>query len=211
MKINHVTKRMVHTSPCRRPAGRRTMSIALAVLCAGWLGSSSSAQELAASDPLEDIAAEMRTVVGRLSKLATDNPTQKNQKEVINKLDTLIAELEKECEKCKGSMSRPNPTKPAGDSNIKSGPGGMGKLHAARNEGDRWGELPAHERDRILQSMNDGFPAHYQSILETYFKRLAEEKPAEDTSPPKTSKKSSESEKSSEKTPEKSNSNLEKK
>jgi len=137
-------------------------------------------QDLAEPDPLEEITAEMRVVVGRLSKLTTNKPTQETQIEVIDKLDILIAALEKECEQCKGAMASANPTKPANDSTVKSGPGGMGKLHAARQDGDRWGELPAHERDRILQSMNDGFPAHYQTILETYFRRVAEEKPADE-------------------------------
>jgi hypothetical protein len=147
-------------------------------------------QDLAEPDPLEEITAEMRVVVGRLSKLTTNKPTQETQKEVIDKLDILIAALEKECEQCKGARASANPSKPAADSNVKSGPGGMGKLHAARQDGDRWGELPAHERDRILQSMNDGFPAHYQTILETYFRRVAEEKPADEAAPKAGSKSS---------------------
>jgi hypothetical protein len=62
----------------------------------------------------------------------------------------------------------------------------MGKLHATRESSKQWGELPAHERDRILQSMTEGFPAHYQAVLEEYFKRLADEKPPQpdDQSPP---------------------------
>ena len=54
----------------------------------------------------------------------------------------------------------------------------MGDLLAARKEGKDWGELPPHERDRILQSMTEGFPPHYQRILERYYKRLAQETPA---------------------------------
>jgi hypothetical protein len=38
--------------------------------------------------------------------------------------------------------------------------------------------LPPHQRDRIVQSLTEGFPAHYQKILERYYKRLAEETPA---------------------------------
>ena len=34
--------------------------------------------------------------------------------------------------------------------------------------------------DRILQSLTEGFPAHYQSILEAYYKRLAVERPTAD-------------------------------
>src|SRR5262249_43458322 len=68
-------------------------------------------------------------------------------------------------------------------SNIMSGPGGMGDLMSVRDQGNRWGDLPAHERDRILQSLTEGFPPHYQAILEAYYKRLATEKPTEATEP----------------------------
>lgn len=139
--------------------------------------SASQAQEEPAVDPIFEISIEMHSVVGKLTKLATDQPTQQTQKEVVDKLDALIAQLEKECEACKGSKAGANPTKPLADSMIKSGPGGIGKLHSARDQGDKWGELPPHERDRILQSLTDGFPAHYQNILERYYKRLADEKP----------------------------------
>lgn len=135
------------------------------------------AQEEPAVDPIFEISIDMHSVVGKLTKLSTDQPTQETQKEVITKLDALIAQLEKECEACKGSKSGANPSKPAADSVIKGGPGGIGKLHSARDQGDKWGELPPHERDRILQSLTDGFPAHYQNILERYYKRLADEKP----------------------------------
>ncbi len=65
-------------------------------------------------------------------------------------------------------------------SNVRTGPGGMGDLHGTRDQGDRWGQLPPHERDRILQSLTEGFPPHYQAILEAYYKRLAIEKRADD-------------------------------
>jgi len=55
----------------------------------------------------------------------------------------------------------------------------MGDLHAAQQQGKKWGELPPHERDRITQSINEGFPAHYQRILERYYRRLATEEPVQ--------------------------------
>jgi len=127
-------------------------------------------------DPLGDVALDMHSVVKKLTKLNTGKPTQETQKEVVAKLDKLIEELEKQCANCQGGQKGPNPSRPLQDSMIKNGPGGSGKLHASRDDGKNWGELPPHERDRILQSMTDGFPAHYQGILERYYKRLAEEK-----------------------------------
>lgn len=129
-------------------------------------------------DPISDIALEMNVVVAKLAKRATGKPTQTKQEEVIAKLDALIEMLEKECEKCKsGGASGAFPTKPLNDSVLMGGPGGIGDLHAARKRGKKWGELPPHERDRIVQSLTDGFPVHYQIILERYYRRLANEEP----------------------------------
>jgi hypothetical protein len=141
------------------------------------LAADEQAQEKPA-DPLGDIVADMKVATHWLAKLATDTTTQEPQKDAVVRLDALITELEQECDKCRGARSSANPTKPLRDSIVKSGPGGMGKLHAANDEGKHWAELPPHERERILQSMTEGFPAQYQNVLEAYFKHLAEEKPA---------------------------------
>ncbi len=149
-------------------------------LAAALLAAASStvgAQELGA-DPLGEIALEMDRVVIDLSGHATGKRTQKKQQEIVGKLDVLIARLEEEAQSS-GGASGSNPTRPLADSQIIGGPGGIGDLHAARKTGKQWGELPPHQRDRIVQSLTEGFPAHYQKILERYYKRLAEEAPAE--------------------------------
>jgi hypothetical protein len=150
----------------------------VACLCAGTSAFAQELEDYAASGPIGEIARDMTGVVKKLSTDVTGKPTQESQREIIAKLDKLIAELEKECQACKGGASGNNPTKPLADSVIMGGPGGIGDLHAPRPSGKQWGELPPHQRDRILQSMNEGFPAHYQRILERYYKRLAEETPA---------------------------------
>lgn len=154
-------------------------------------GAWAAAQELPEYDALRDIADHMHSAASLLAQTTTGPPTQDVQKEVVRKLDVLIAELEKECENCRGGAAGANPTRPLGDSVVKSGPGGSGELHGARKDGKQWGELPPHERDRILQSLSDGFPPHYQRILERYYRRLADEKPAGepgDAAPPKKEK-----------------------
>jgi hypothetical protein len=140
---------------------------------------SARAQEDATGTPLEDITHDMKVAANHLSKKTTAKPAQLSQEEAVAKLDKLIADLEKERQSM-GSGANPNPTRPATASTVRSGPGGMGDLHGTRDQGDRWGELPPHERDRILQSLTEGFPPHYQAILEAYYKRLAVEKRAED-------------------------------
>jgi len=142
----------------------------------GYAGAPAAAQE-ETDDAAMQIVGKMQVAVGKLKKLDTGKPTQTTQKQIVDSLDGLIAQLEKERE----GMGRRGPRagRPAPQSTIGSGPGGMGNLHAARQEGKDWGELPEHERDRILQSMTEGFPAHYQRILERYYKRLAQEAPVE--------------------------------
>jgi len=62
------------------------------------------------------------------------------------------------------------------DSKIKSGTGGIGTLVDPAESGKDWGKLSSRERDRIIQSMSEGFPPEYRTVLERYYRRLAEEK-----------------------------------
>jgi hypothetical protein len=140
----------------------------------------------AGGNHIADIAGDMTLVVGDLAKLATGKPTQDKQDQIVKKLDDLISQLEQECEACRAAgRSGRNPTRPLGDSVIVGGPGGIGNLHAPKPEGKKWAELPPKERERILQSQTEGFPPHYQRILERYYRRVAEERPATETDKPK--------------------------
>jgi hypothetical protein len=103
---------------------------------------------------------------------------QGEQKQIINDLDALIASLEKQCENCKGALKRNNPNRGMDDSRISRGTGGIGTLVNPGEEGKDWSKLSPRERDRILQSMSEGFPPEYRTVLERYYKRLAEEKKA---------------------------------
>lgn len=142
-----------------------------------FLVSSSAFGQQGDSDPIGALALDMEEVVLDLAAMTTGEPTQETQKQIVGKLDKIIEELEREQESMRGGASGNNPMRPMQDSQITGGPGGIGDLHAARRDGKQWAELPPHERDRILQSMSEGFPAHYQKILERYYKRLAEEQP----------------------------------
>ena len=152
-------------------------ALALAVLACGLAGPRAWSQEEDGMEPLDPVIADMQVAGGRLAKLLTDKPTRQKQKDAIDKLDALITLLEERRRQGQGA-SGANPDKPAEDSIIKAGPGGSGPLHDANRKGRSWGQLPAHKREQILQSMTEGFPAHYQQLLERYYRRLAEEKPA---------------------------------
>jgi hypothetical protein len=141
------------------------------------LAPAARAQEEEEADPLGGVIVDMQVAGGRLSKLLTDKPTRQKQRDAVDKLDALILLLEKRRQQGGGQVNA-NPDKPADESTIRFGPGGSGPLHDANRNGRGWGQLPAHKREQILQSMNEGFPPHYQQLLERYYRRLAEEKPA---------------------------------
>ncbi len=127
-------------------------------------------------DPLGEVVVDMQVAGGRLAKLLTDKPTQRKQEDAVAKLDSLIELLERR--RRQSGAGGGNSDEPLDDSRIVSGPGGSGPLHAPRRNGAMWGELPAHKRQEILQSMTEGFPAHYRQILERYYRHLADESPA---------------------------------
>ena len=40
---------------------------------------------------------------------------------------------------------------------------------------DKWGELPAREREEALQFLRERFPARYKELIERYYRALAEQ------------------------------------
>jgi hypothetical protein len=131
----------------------------------------------ASGDPIGPIAAQMKDVAGDLTALKTDAPVQTKQKNVVAALDTVIKELEQQC-RGSGGGGNPNPTKPMNRSILAKGPGGSGPLHDAAAGTRVWGQLPPKEREQILQSKTEGFPAGYESVLANYYSRLAQEQVA---------------------------------
>jgi hypothetical protein len=131
-----------------------------------------------AQSTMADISVKMTGVAGDLAKPDTGRPVQDRQKVILRDLDELIASLEQECEACRNGRKRLNPRTGAPDSMISSGPGGVGTLVDPRQSEKDWAKLSSRERDRILQSMSEGFPPEYRQVLERYYRRLAEEKTA---------------------------------
>jgi hypothetical protein len=121
------------------------------------------------------ISQKMTVVTDDLAKKETGAPVQKQQQVIVRDLDELIAALEKESER-RGKRSSNRPLRPMLDSEIKEGPGGIGDLVDPRESEKDWAKLSGKERDRIIQSMSEGFPPEYRTVLERYYRRLAEEK-----------------------------------
>jgi hypothetical protein len=149
-------------------------------LMSGLLQSSVQAEPtdaLPGADPTAaSIATKMSGVTDELNRNVTGKPVQTEQKAIVRDLDQLIASLEKQCQNCRNGIKRNKPTRGMDDSKISGGTGGIGTLLNPSDLGKDWGKLSDRERDRILQSMSEGFPPEYRTVLERYYRRLAEEK-----------------------------------
>jgi hypothetical protein len=124
-------------------------------------------------DPFKHIGADMSLCHDRLAEFKTDQPVQQRQDQVVERLNTVIAMLEKECSG--GAGGGANPTKPLGRSLIAKGPGGQGDMHDPKQGEKRWADLPPKQREQILQSKTEGFPPGFEAVLQSYYERLAQE------------------------------------
>lgn len=156
-----------------RNASRIVVAIGLAACLLG-LGARADAQ----SAQMAAITTKMTGVTADLAKPDTGPPVQERQKVIVRDLDALIASLEAELEAGRGGRKRNDPRAGMADSMISSGTGGVGSLVDPRESQKDWAKLSGRERDRILQSMSEGFPPEYRQVLERYYRRLAEEKSA---------------------------------
>jgi len=134
-----------------------------------------------APKPVSSISEEMTGVAGDLAKTQTGEPVQTQEKTIVHDLDVLIADLEKQCANAKGGIKMNKPMTGMKDSMIRKGTGGIGDLNDPSASNKDWAKLSGRERDRILQSMSEGFPPEYRTVLERYYRRLADEKAAPGT------------------------------
>jgi hypothetical protein len=132
------------------------------------------------TDPLAPLAAQMKDVVTDLDVYQTDAPVQTEQKQVVAGFDALIAQLEKQKSGSGGGSSSANPTSPMAKSVLAGGPGGSGPLHDPAAGTRVWGQLPPKEREQILQSQTEGFPPGYESVLASYYNKLAQQQSSGD-------------------------------
>jgi hypothetical protein len=133
-------------------------------------------------DPLKYIHGDMTESQGDLSKLQTGKPVQKVQDQAVARLDAVIKLLDQQCNGSAGS--NPNPTKPLNKTIIAKGPGGQGEMHDPKAGDKQWASLPPKQREQILQSQTQGFPPGFESILQSYYERLAQEQVDDATAAP---------------------------
>jgi len=129
---------------------------------------------------------------GRRLQLARGGPvTQKIQKDIVNRLDELIKELENKqnkpgnsnggsCPDGSGGSSGPssggaNPSSPMKDSQIATN-GGPGAIDAKKFKRivEKWGGMPERERRAYVQEMTQGLSDKHRQAIYNYFKRLSD-------------------------------------
>lgn len=153
-------------------------------------------------DPLLLLARRMREIEARIAQADCGPDTQQVQKQVLADLDALIRQARCSGGACPSSgQAKPGGTQPR-DGGKPSGQkpgggkpngGGAGKPASggsqAKQPGPKrpdmvqmrvllkelWGELPARQREQMLQLPVDEFLPEYEGMIEDYFERLLEE------------------------------------
>ena len=131
-------------------------------------------------ESLDEIARLMNDVGRRTGLNRSGKRVRDQEKEVIEKLDKLIEDLEKKQQQQKqqqsAARSSQGPTQPIKTSQIAGG-GATGEVKKKRlDEGGQWGDLPPAARAAALAEMAKDMPPHYRAVIEEYFRRLADQK-----------------------------------
>jgi hypothetical protein len=122
-------------------------------------------------DPFSYLQSDMQSATMDLKEGQTTPPADVTQPRILHRLGLLIEELERQGSGAGQAGQRVN--QPAGQSSLMRGPGGQNEMRAPRDDGRDWADLSPKERQKILQSKTDGFPAGYDDILADYFRRVA--------------------------------------
>ncbi|QQE13751.1 hypothetical protein JD969_09895 [Planctomycetota bacterium] len=160
------------------------------------------------SDLFEKVIVEMNDVSRRLKDKHVGLQTQREQIEIISKLDQIIAQAKQQQsssgkssqnQKHKQSQSDRSGKSQAKQSKASSQKGKI-QTKAGENKGQagvssssqatsddkalretrmEWGQLPERVRKEVEEGMNERFSSKYRRLTEQYYKRLAETKSGE--------------------------------
>jgi hypothetical protein len=159
------------------------------------------------SNPLVAISQRMRIAKELIGQQVTSEQTQRLQSRIVEDLDKLIEQLQKQCQSSQGNTSSGAP-KPGGKAG-KPTRGGSGEVQgtptAAKESAERvgkkpagqaelervqamlkqiWGHLPPQLQQQIQSTTIEEFLPKYEGLIEDYFRRLAEESQSSRHAPP---------------------------
>ena len=126
-------------------------------------------------DSLDEISRLMNDVRRRTSLFRSGKRVRDQESEVIEKLDKLIKELEEKQRQMQMAQQNVQPTNPL-DRLQRIGGKGSGEVKSKRQvDGGQWGDMNPTQREAALAEMARDLPPHYRSVVEEYFRKLAEE------------------------------------
>lgn len=124
-------------------------------------------------NPLHDIADVMKAVERDIKKARTGEPTQKEQKDIVARLQKIIEELEEQERQSGGAPSGNSQSQaPASHSAAPTGESRIGSLQRVPGVGDRWGNIKDRDREEIEAEVQAKLPERYRKLLEDYYQRL---------------------------------------
>ena len=136
-------------------------------------------QELTALEPdsLDHIARRMEDVERRLEHGRTDNDVRDLEEGIVESLDKMIEELNQQQQEQSSSGMSENIEvgRPAQDSRPMGGRGQGEADDRSFSDGREWGALPPREQEAATREMTRGLPAHYQDVIEQFYRQLAGE------------------------------------
>jgi tetratricopeptide (TPR) repeat protein len=124
-------------------------------------------------DSLDEISRLMNDIRRRTELHRSGQNVRKREQEVIEKLDKLIESLEsQQAQQQPGGNAPSNPM----EDSFNAGGGADGNVTRKKQiDGGNWGNLPPAQRAAALAEIAKDLPPHYRSVIEEYFRQLANE------------------------------------
>lgn len=151
-------------------------------------------QPAESQNPLAEIAAKMRAVESRIAAGDTSAETQAEQQQILAQLAKLLEQAQKQgAGQQQGGRGSGTGSQQASDGGGQFVPG---PVRDSTNRIERgaaeqtettdvkdllsriWGHLPDKMRSEMQASLSEQFLPKYERLIEQYYKRLAEERPA---------------------------------
>lgn len=153
------------------------------------------------ADPFERLTQQIRDAEKRLRQVDTGDKTQEMQRKIVEDLDKLIAQIEQQQQQQQQQNQSQSQSKPQSQPQPQPKPGQpQSQQNSSEQDSDKakdsqagtrssknqkpepgrlqsllekaWGSLPERQRQDVMQSSVDDFPAKYQAVIEEYFKTL---------------------------------------
>ena len=128
-------------------------------------------------DSLDEISRMMGDIRRRTELNRSGTRVRGIEEDVIEKLDKMIKRLEEQQKQMQMAQSKGSPRSgsPADREQRLAGQGSGNVRSKRQTDGGQWGNLDPAQRDAALAEMSKDLPPHYRSVIEEYFRKLADQ------------------------------------